>query len=221
MILYHGSDKIIKKPFINGGRVHNDYGSGFYCTEFPDMAREWSVGAGQNGYLNCYDFDLSGLSVIDLNDHSILTWLAVLLQNRTFTIETPLAASAKDYIVSEFGTDYLQYDVIRGYRADDSYFSFAQDFLCNVISYQQLKKSMYLGDLGEQIVLKSAVAYEHIKFSYYENVPMVPWLERKNERDAKARKAYFSIDRDSYVPGGIYIVNILDERMRKDDPRLR
>lgn len=221
MVLYHGSEKIIEKPFHKGGRIHNDYGQGFYCTEFPDLAREWAAGADRNGFLNCYEFDTTDLSVLDLNDHSILTWLAILLQNRTFTIETPLAASAKEYIISEFGIDYPEYDVIRGYRADDSYFSFAQDFLSNVISFQQLAGAMHLGDLGEQVVLKSSRSYEHLLFSYYENVPMIPWLERKNERDRKARKAYLSIDRDSYVSGGVYVVNILDGRMKRDDPRLR
>ena len=151
----------------------------------------------------------------------ILTWLAVLLQNRTFTIETPLAASAKEYLISEFGIDYMGYDVIRGYRADDSYFSFAQDFLSNVISFQQLAKAMHLGDLGEQVVLKSSRAYDHLHFSYYEEVPKLPWLERKNSRDMKARKAYYAIDRDSYVPGGMYVVNILDGSVKRDDPRLR
>ena len=105
---------------------------------------------------------------MNLNDYSILTWLSVLLQNRTFLIDTPLAALAKDYIISEFGIDYSNFDIIKGYRADDSYFSFAQDFLNNVLSFEQLKKAMYLGDLGEQVVLKSSIAYEHIQFSFQE-----------------------------------------------------
>ena len=221
MFLYHGSEKIIEKPLYNGGRIHNDYGQGFYCTEFADLAREWSVSGDHDGFLNCYEFEPDGLSVLDLNDYSILTWLSVLLQNRTFTLGTPLAASAKNYIISEFGINYSKYDVIKGYRADDSYFSFAQDFLRNVISVQQLKKSMYLGDLGEQIVLKSPQAHEQISFSYSESVSQDIWLKRREERDDRARKSYFSINREAYVSGGIYVVNIIDEEMKKDDPRLQ
>ena len=221
MLLYHGSEKIIEKPLYNGGRIHNDYGQGFYCTEFADLAREWSVSDDHDGFLNCYEFEPDGLSFLNLNDYSILTWLSVLLQNRTFLIDTPLAASAKDYIISEFGIDYSSFDIIKGYRADDSYFSFAQDFLNNVLSFEQLKKAMYLGDLGEQVVLKSSIAYEHIRLSFSEAVSRDPWLVLKTNRDEMARKTYFTIDKDQYVPGGIYVVNIIDEEMKKDDPRLR
>ena len=33
IILYHGSNKIIKKPVYGAGKRYNDYGSGFYCTQ--------------------------------------------------------------------------------------------------------------------------------------------------------------------------------------------
>ena len=42
-----------------------------------------------------------------------------------------------------------------GYRADDSYFSFASDFINGAISYRQLCNAMCLGKLGQQFVLKS------------------------------------------------------------------
>ena len=55
-----------------------------------------------------------------------------------------------------FLLDISEYDVIIGYRADDSYFSFAQDFVAGVISLQKLSEAMQLGKLGEQIVLKKS-----------------------------------------------------------------
>lgn len=58
--------------------------------------------------------------------------------------------------------------MIIGYRADDSYFSFAKDFINNTISVQQLAKAMNLGNLGMQIVLKSQKAFEKIKYITYE-----------------------------------------------------
>ena len=42
--------------------------------------------------------------------------------------------------------------MIIGYRADDSYFSFANAFLNNTLSLEQLKEAMYLGKLGEQVI---------------------------------------------------------------------
>ncbi len=41
--LYHGSDHIISTPQFHGGKPHNDYGYGFYCTESCEMAKEWAV----------------------------------------------------------------------------------------------------------------------------------------------------------------------------------
>ena len=40
-IIYHGSDHILSKPKFGYGKTYNDYGVGFYCTENPNMAKEW------------------------------------------------------------------------------------------------------------------------------------------------------------------------------------
>ncbi len=80
---------------------------------------------------------------------------------------------------------------------------------------------MHLGDLGDQIVLKSRKAFKQIEFLGAEKVLRNPWLNRKKDRDDKARKAYFSTDRMSYVPGGIYVNRIIEEEIKRDDPRLR
>ena len=220
MVLYHGSDHIIQQPEYRGGKRHNDYGIGFYCTGIADMAREWSVAPDRSGYLNQYEFEMKDLSVLDLKEYSILTWLAILLQNRTFQLNTPLSREAYRYILSEFGIDYEDYDVIIGCRADDSYFSFARDFVNGVISFAQLSEAMRLGDLGEQIVLKSRKAYEHIEFTGSEEVDHLVWYPKRAERDKSARKAYHSADR-GYVRGALYIYRIIDEGIKKDDVRLR
>lgn len=221
MVLYHGSKRIIEEPTYRVGKKHNDYGHGFYCTEYPDVAREWAVSANSDGYLNVYEMDMLGLNVLRLDEHSALTWLAILLQNRIFTVDTPLALEAKGYIIDEFGIDYSQCDVIIGYRADDSYFTFAQDFLRNVISYEQLVRAMHLGNLGEQIVLKSKEAFDRITYTSHEIVNRDPWLDRRIRRDSRARKSYFSMDRESYMHGALYVSRIVDEEMKRDDARLR
>ncbi len=221
MVLFHGSEKIIETPVYHGGKKHNDYGYGFYCTEYPDVAREWAVREDKDGFLNCYEFDVEGLKVLNLSDYSILTWLSVLLQNRVFSVNTPLAVAAKEYIIREFGINYEKYDVMIGYRADDSYFSFAQDFISNVISFEQLRKAMHLGNLGDQVVLKSKKAFSRIKFIDKEIVLRNPWWQKRMDRDNKARKAYYSMNKTDYVPGGLYINMIMDQEVKKDDARVR
>ena len=220
-IIYHGSDHIIKIPEFHGGKPHNDYGYGFYCTEIGDLAKEWAVSEEHDGYANCYELDMDGLRILNLNhEYSILTWLSILIQNRTLNLDTPLAAEVSRYLRDNFSVDTTMYDLIIGYRADDSYFSFAQDFLSGAISYQQLRKAMYLGELGEQIVLVSRRSFSAIRYIGSEKAFRSEWLVKKTERDRQARAAYLHSDRMRYRRGDLYAVTILDEEIKPNDPRL-
>lgn len=220
-IIYHGSDHIIKIPEFHGGKPHNDYGYGFYCTEIGDLAKEWAVSEEHDGYANCYELDMDGLRILNLNhEYFILTWLSILIQNRTLNLDTPLAAEVSRYLRDNFSVDTTMYDLIIGYRADDSYFSFAQDFLSGAISYQQLRKAMYLGELGEQIVLVSRRSFSAIRYIGSEKAFRSEWLVKKTERDRQARAAYLHSDRMRYRRGELYAVTILDEEIKPNDPRL-
>lgn len=221
--LYHGSSDIIEKPKFGYGKTYNDYGLGFYCTDSLEMAKEWGVSYERNGYANCYELDCTGLKILDLNssDYCILHWLAVLLENREFDVPSGLALEAKEYILAHFAVDYKSYDAIIGYRADDSYFSFAQDFINGTISYRQLGNAMHLGKLGQQFVLKSKRSFDQIKFKGYEIAENDEWYAKKMLRDKSARREYFSVERNKRQRGDLYITQIMDEEMTADDPRLR
>ncbi|MBR3378805.1 MAG: DUF3990 domain-containing protein, partial [Bacillus sp. (in: Bacteria)] len=156
----------------------------------------------------------------DLNQYTILTWLAVLLENRTFDVETMLAKEAKQYIIREFSVPYEKYDIIKGYRADDSYFSFAQDFINGGISYSQLSKAMKLGKLGEQIVLKSRKSFELVQWVDAKEARKKIWLPKRERRDRTARADYRKISMEEYRKNDLYITKILDEEIKKDDSRL-
>lgn len=221
--LFHGSTSIIEKPQFGYGKVYNDYGLGFYCTDSLEMAKEWGVAQNRNGYANSYELDCEGLKILDLNGPSfnILHWLAVLLENREFDVPSGLALEAKEYILNTFRVDYQSQDAIIGYRADDSYFSFAQDFINGTISYRQLNNAMHLGRLGQQFVLKSKQAFDRIQFLGYEVAEHDEWYAKKMLRDRSARREYFSVERNKRQRGDLYITQILDEEMKPDDERLR
>lgn len=221
--IYHGSKEIVRQPVFGLGKPYNDYGLGFYCTEVLDMAKEWGADAGRDGYANRYSMDCTGLKILDLNDRSycFLHWLCVLLENREFTLQAGLALEARQYILSTFSVDYKNSDVILGYRADDSYFSFAQDFLNGTISYRQLSNTMRLGRLGRQFVLKSKQAFERITFEGYEIAPADEWYPKKQQRDRLARRDYFDVERNRRRRDDLYITQILDEEMKANDERLR
>ena len=221
--LYHGSTNIIEKPVFGHGKPYNDYGLGFYCTDCLEMAKEWGVGKEKDGYANCYELECDGLCILDLNseEYCILHWLTLLLQNREFDIPSGLALEAKEYLIANFNIDYEKYDVIIGYRADDSYFSFAQDFINGTISYRQLNNAMHLGKLGQQFVLKSKRAFERIQFVGSEPARSSEWYAKKILRDKTARREYFDTERNKRQRGDLYITQIMDEEMKADDLRLR
>ena len=220
--LYHGSEVIVEKPEFGKGARHNDYGKDFYCTKNPELAREWACAKQKNGYVNIYDLDITGLRVLNLNDpqYNILNWLAILADNRTYWQNGSIAEDAKDYIKTHFLLDISGYDVIIGYRADDSYFSFAQDFVAGVISLEKLSEAMRLGKLGEQIVLKSPKAFEHIEFVGCENVDSDIYYTRKMERERDARREYRKRKREKADIHELYIIDIMREEMTNGDARL-
>lgn len=222
MKIYHGSINIIKKPIFGYGNPYNDYGLGFYCTESIDFAKEWAVDYGLDGYANCYELNLQGLKVLNLNDgfYTVLHWLALLLQNRKFKDKSYLVRDAKKYIIKKFSIDYSNYDVIIGYRADDSYFSFARDFLQGTISYRQLAIALKLGNLGEQVVLKSEKAFNSIRFIDSEKAFSHEWYPKKIKRETDAKNEYFNSKRMERKKGDLYINQIIDEEMEANDERL-
>lgn len=221
--IYHGSKDIIEQPIFGFGKTYNDYGLGFYCTEEIDMAKEWGVNSDRDGYANIYEIETDSLNILDLNNdkYIVLHWLAILLENREFDAPSGLAAEAKEYILKNFMVDYKNYDAIIGYRADDSCFSFAQDFINGTISYRQLGNALRLGKLGQQFVLISQNAFDSVKFIGYEIAESKEWYDKKDLRDKLARREYFNVERNKRQRGDIYIAQIIDEEMKADDSRLR
>lgn len=168
--VYHGSKQIVEVPTFGEGKEHNDFGLGFYCTESNDLAKEWAVSSLRDGFSNRYQLDTEYLNILNLNspDYSILNWMAVLVEHRIFSIKAPVARRAKRYLIDHFGVNVNAYDLIIGYRADDSYFDYAEAFLNNTITVEQLSRAMRLGKLGEQIVIKSKFAFSKIRYDGFE-----------------------------------------------------
>ena len=223
LTIYHGSSKIIERPDFGTGNPHNDYGLGFYCTESMELAKEWASSTETDGFANQYQLNLNGLSTLSLTsgDYHILNWLSVLLENRRFRIDGAIAQQAKAYISENFSVDYKQYDIIRGYRADDSYFSFANAFLNNTISVTQLEKAMVLGKLGEQIVLISQKAFASIEFVNAIPAPNEIYLPKKLARDTAARKDFQQEKARGSILTEKYILDIMREGWKNDDERLQ
>ena len=223
IIVYHGSSKIIEKPIWGMGNPNNDYGLGFYCTENEELAKEWACSSESDGYANKYSLDLTDLSVLSLTngEYNILNWLFVLLENRQFRISGDIATQAKEYIFDNFAIDYKKYDVIKGYRADDAYFSFANAFLNNTISISQLEKAMVLGKLGEQVVAISQKAFDAFEFMEATVASNEMYLPKKMARDSAARDEFKKEKSRGSVLTEKYILDIIREGWKNDDERLQ
>ena len=222
LILYHGSSDIIEKPEYGKGKVTNDYGLGFYCTEHEDLAKEWACTDERNGYANKYSLDTTGLRFLNLSgeNFTILNWIALLLDNRKITVPSPIGKRGMEYLHEHFLPDISGYDVIIGYRADDSYFSFARAFLSNTISVEQLARAMKLGKLGEQVVLKTPKAFDALRFSGYSIADRSVYYAKRKSRDDRARAAYQK-ELESEELNGLFLRDIIREEVRQNDPRLR
>ncbi|WP_165249605.1 DUF3990 domain-containing protein, partial [Adlercreutzia sp. ZJ141] len=205
------------------GNPHNDYGLGFYCTESLELAKEWGTSDGADGFANEYELDATGLTFLNLNsgDYCILHWLAVLLENRTFRVSGDIAPLAKSFILERFAVDYRNRDVICGYRADDSYFSFANAFLNNALTLDRLEQAMALGNLGEQIVLRSEKAFSQLRFISSHVADKTVYYPRKVARDNEARSIYRTELKLADLATSPTIATIMQEDWRADDARLR
>lgn len=109
--VYHGSDHIIKNPVCMGGKEDNDYGNGFYTTEYEDRARSWAGlnGTPEKSIVNVYDLQLDKLKIVDLNEQGVLAWIAEVVSNRGISEEN--AAIVGERLVELYKPDTTQADI--------------------------------------------------------------------------------------------------------------
>lgn len=247
MILYHGSERIVRVPVFGAGRKDNDFGQAFYCTEDIELANEWASVSEKGGFTNCYDADLSDLNVLDLTrdidaksigpksgtDASgtdaggtdaggtdagatdadagldlLLQWMAMLVNYRNLRISSPIERRGKEFLISHYLPDVRNLDYVIGYRADDSYFSFARAFLSNTITIHQLSQAMFLGKLGIQYAIVSEKAFKRLRFSGVSPVDGSAYYPKRMLRDHAAREAYYSL-LEVEDEEGVYLSDII------------
>lgn len=183
--VYHGSDHEIKAPQYLGGKSDNDYGNGFYTTEYEDRARSWAVlnGNPDKSIVNVYELECDDLTVVDLNDYGVLAWIAEVVANRGTNNEA--ASIIGNRLVELYRIDTGNCDIIKGYRADDSYTQVIEAFLMNQINIYEVERLFYKGSLGNQIFLKSKEAFENI---VWKNSYEVKFQENDRDFDIQARR---------------------------------
>lgn len=222
MQLYHGSENIVEKPEFGKGNFKNDYGRGFYCTQNIELAKEWACGNKKDGFVNEYILHDKGLNIIRLNSpqYNILNWLAVLTHHRSYWQKSSIAEREKKYLQDNFYPDLSDADIIIGYRADDSYYSFVQTFINNGMTLNTLAKTMYLGQLGEQAFIKSEKAFKVLEFIGATEAEAAIYYSRKRERDQKARREYRLLQNMEETENELLMIDIVRGGIKNGDPRL-
>lgn len=189
--LYHGTPNKIVTPMYGQGDDKHDYGRGFYLTDDIELAKEWAVcrPVETNGWVHKYELDCDELKILDFKEYDVLAWLAELMKHRD-------AADSKRYrmlagkFIMKYGIDTSEYDVIKGWRANASYFYIAKEFVRDNIDIDILEELLSLGGLGIQYCIKSELAYSKLH-EIQDGLMSVEYSEfndKYNKRDVIARK---------------------------------
>lgn len=191
IILYHGSAERIVTPTFGLGEDRHDYGKGFYLTENVELAKEWAVCRPDetNGWVHKFVLDDTELNILDFQKENVLRWLAELMKHRA-------AADSKRYrvlsekFIQKYGISTDGYDVIKGWRANASYFYIAKAFVRDEIDVDILEELLSLGGLGIQYCVKTKKAYEHLSEidEQLQQIDFEQYNKKYNERDIMARE---------------------------------
>ncbi|MEQ2393339.1 MULTISPECIES: DUF3990 domain-containing protein [Clostridia] len=190
LILFHGTPDKIVVPTYGKGEEKHDYGQGFYLTESIDLAKEWAVCRPneENGWVHKYKLNIDELKILDFQKQGVLAWLAELMKHRDAADSKRYRVLAKKFI-EKYGVDTDGYDVIKGWRANASYFYIAKEFVRDNIDMDILEELLSLGGLGIQYCIKSELAYSklHEIERELQVVPYAEFNEKYNYRDITAR----------------------------------
>ena len=191
MLLYHGTSEDGFSPRFGGGRDYHDYGNGFYTTTEIEAAKEWACqGLHDSAFVYAYELDTAGLNSLNLDEGSTLAWVSVLMAHRRSRKIRGAALERCNKMIERYGIDVNEYDLISGFRANDSYFQFTTDFVTDTITIETLMRSIVAGDLGKQICVKSEEAYRRLGECAY----VIPIVGEEYER---CRNRYLAKDSDA------------------------
>ncbi len=143
-ILYHGSNQIVEFPEIRTAKYNKDFYFGFYCTIFPEQASRWATRYTGTGFVNEYVYTPNDSLIILTFPEMSEEWL--------------------DFIAScRLGNPH-DYDIVEGPMANDTIFSYVQDFVDGKITRAAFWELAKFKKPTHQISFHTAKALSTIKF---------------------------------------------------------
>lgn len=100
MVLYHGSNIVVKNPQILENGFYKDFGYGFYCTILEKQAKRWALTKRNSHIVNKYEYVLNPKLNIKIFQKMSEEWLQFVVNCRTGVRHS--------------------YDIVEGPMADDT-----------------------------------------------------------------------------------------------------
>lgn len=196
--LYHGSPNRIVHPTYGMGKDTHDYGRGFYLTPDIELAKEWAMCREDTsiGWLHSYELDLKGLSILnfeEIDKQRAFYWATELLQHREPDDKESRGIYYDDYkayLLKHFALRSSDYDVVAGWRADDSYFRIVSSLMNDDLNIHLLEQSLRVGQLGIQYCCRSEKSFKHLRALAEAREVSTEYRERYLQRDRAGRKAF-------------------------------
>ena len=149
MLLYHGTNIIVRRPEIRIVGYNKDFGFGFYCTHFERQAKRWAMTKRGNHIVCVYDYTpIPGLitkTFPEMTDE----WL--------------------DFVAACRHGKSHSFDIVEGPMADDEVWDYVEDFLSGRISRDAFWALAKFKHPTHQILFSTDHALETLSFnSYYQ-----------------------------------------------------
>ncbi|MGL4819506.1 MAG: DUF3990 domain-containing protein [Bacilli bacterium] len=153
MILYHTSDREIKKPDISYSRNYLDFGRGFYMTSIKQQAVSWGAKfkrSRKSAVLNTYTLNLDMIeqnyNVLKFDGYS-QEWFEYVIRCRN-------------------GEEiYKQFDVVIGGVADDDIFTTVNLYFAGVIDQDNALRNLKYHKPNHQLcILNQAIIERELNF---------------------------------------------------------
>lgn len=144
-------DSILKSHVIYRGTAQfsKSFGNGWYCRFNKDLAREY-------GHINKYEIDFKDLKILDLRKENIMDWMSIVTMNRNLIV--------RDCVFSFNNIDISEYDVIIGYRSDNSNLVALKQCLAGTITRTTLLEILLADERNIEICLRTSKAKSKLEF---------------------------------------------------------
>ncbi len=149
IIIFHGTNTIVRNPEIRISGFNKDFGFGFYCTRFEHQAQRWALNRYMRHIVCKYEYT---------SDNS--------LNSKIFP---EMTEEWLDFIAACRHGEPHSYDIVEGPMADDEVWDYVEDFLAGRISREAFWALARFKHPTHQILFCTDRALQTIRFeSYYE-----------------------------------------------------